>query len=77
MDPPSDVLDVGAHFDYYNTDLFNNFIYAISDEGADSCIIGKHAHVLSYTGRYAYLIGYDPATTRKDKVPFVIVLLEV
>ena len=68
MGPVSDVLDVSAHFDSCNTDLFNNSVYAISDGGADSCILGKHAHVLSYTGRYANLIGYDPATTRKKSL---------
>ena len=45
--------------------------YAISDSGADSSILGKYTHVTAYTGRYAYLVGYDPNTTRSSKIPIV------
>src|SRR5688500_19510001 len=45
--------------------------YAITDGGADSCILGKFAKVISHTGRFATLVGYDPNTTRTDKVPIV------
>jgi hypothetical protein len=45
--------------------------YAISDSGADSSILGKYTHVTAYTGRYAYLVGYDPNTTRSSKIPVV------
>ena len=49
VDPPSDVLDVRAHFEYCDNSLFNKKIYAISDGGADSCILGKmpkSSHIL-------------------------------
>ena len=51
-------------------------IYAIADGGADSCVLGKHAKVLSHTGRYASLVGYDPNTTKTDKVPIVTALIK-
>jgi hypothetical protein len=75
VNPPSDILEVRAHFEYGHT-LKEGEIYAISDGGADSCILGKNAKVLSYTGRYATLIGYDPATTKTEKVPIVTALLK-
>ena len=76
LEPPSDILDVRAHFEYIDHALFNDSIYAISDGGADSCILGKNAKVLSYTGRHANLVGYDPSTTRTDKVPIVTALIK-
>src|SRR5687768_10255564 len=45
--------------------------YAITDGGADSCILGKFAKVISHTGQFATLVGYDPNTTRTDKMPIV------
>ena len=78
IDPPSDVLEVRAHFEYCDTSLYNNNkIYAISDGGADSCILGQNAKVISYTGRHANLVGYDPNTTRTDKVPIVTAIIKV
>jgi len=76
MDPPSDIIDVKAHFEYCDVETGNNKLYAITDGGADSCILGKNAHVLSYTGRYANLVGYDPKTTRTEKVPIVTALIK-
>ena len=35
-----------------------------------------NAKVLSYTGRYANLVGYDPKNTRTDKVPIVSALIK-
>ena len=35
------------------------------------------AKVLSYTGRYASLIGYDPKSTTSGRVPIVTALLKV
>ena len=67
QDPPSDVIDVKAHFEYRDNPNFKGVIYAISDGGADSCILGMNAKVLSYTGSYANLVGYDPNTTRTKK----------
>ena len=72
-----DVLQVRAHFEYCDTTYFNGKVYAISDGGADSCILGQHAKVLSHTGRFANLVGYDPVTTRTDKVPIVTALIKV
>ena len=43
LDPPSDVIDLRAHFEYEDSPHLRNVIYAISDGGADSCILGKHA----------------------------------
>ena len=66
INPPSDILEVRANFDYCITIFLNNLVYAMSDGRADSCIIGWHAHVISYTGRYANLIGYDIETSKKQ-----------
>jgi len=77
IDPPSDVIDVKAHFEYRDNPNFKDVIYAISDGGADSCILGMNAKILSYTGRYANLVGYDPNTTRTEKVPIVTALIKV
>ena len=72
-----DVIEVKAHFEYSLHQEFLNKVYAISDGGADSCILGKYAKVTSYTGRYANLIGYDPKTTKTEKVPIVTAFLKV
>lgn len=77
MDPPSDIIDVRAHFEYGASYQPNGSIYAISDGVADSCILGKNAKVLSCTGRYANLVGYDPENTRTEKVPIVTALIKV
>jgi hypothetical protein len=76
-DTSSSTINVRAHFEYCADPLYHNSICAIADGGADSCILGKHAKVLSYTGRFANLVGYDPETTRTDKVPIVTALLKV
>jgi len=36
-----------------------------------------NAKVLSYTGRYANLVGYDPENTKTEKVPIVTALIKV
>jgi hypothetical protein len=77
MAKTSPIINVRAHFEYCADPLYLNSIYAISDGGADSCILGKNAKVLSYTGRFANLAGYDPNTTRTEKVPIVTALLKV
>jgi hypothetical protein len=66
-----EVIEVKAHFEYSLRPEYQDKTYAISDGGADSCILGKYAKIISYTGRYASLIGYDPRMTRKEKVPIV------
>ena len=52
-------------------------IYAISDGGADACVVGRHARVEHDTGRFAHLIGCDPNTMRTPKVPIVTAYLKV
>jgi hypothetical protein len=66
-----DVLDIHATFRHALKCVIQNDFYAISDGGADSTILGKHAHVINYTGRGAHLIGYDPDNTRSKLVPIV------
>jgi hypothetical protein len=48
-----------------------------SRTGADSCCLGKHCHPVSYTGRYAILVGYNPDQTRSGKVPIITAYLKV
>src|SRR5687767_11507492 len=55
----NDVIEVRAHLEY---SMHSDRTFAITDGGADSCILGKYAKVISHTGRYATLIGYDPNT---------------
>lgn len=57
--------------------MFKDNIYAISDGGADSCILGINAKVISYTGRSANLVGYDPKNTKKFGVPIDTALIKV
>ena len=72
MDHPIDndegTLVIRAHLEYTKS---GDRHYAISDSGADSSILGIHCKVVSYTGRHAYLIGYDPATTKSAKIPII------
>ena len=68
---PDNILEVRAHFEYSFIPELQSKLNAISDSGADSCILGKMAKVISYTGRYANLVGYDPSTTRTEKLPIV------
>ena len=35
IDPPSDIIDIKAHFEYGDTAALKDTIYAISDGGAD------------------------------------------
>ena len=75
-----DTVHIKAHLDYYHAWYGNSTdstVYAISDSGADACIVGQNAHVLSYTGRSAVITGYDPSTTMSGKVPIVTALLKV
>lgn len=70
-DSPSNVTDVQAHFECFDNNLYNDKIYAISVGGVDFCILGMNAKVMFYTERYANLVGYDPKSTRKHKIPIV------
>ena len=76
-DDGEDVLKVRAHLEYEKQEWYPNKVYAISDGGADSCIVGKHAKIVSYTGRVATLVGYNPKKTRTEKVPIVTALIIV
>ena len=69
-------LEVKAHLEYEKQSWCHDKAYAIADGGADSCIIGKDAKVLSYTGHFASLIGYNPETTKTKNVPIVIALIK-
>src|SRR5687767_15204257 len=68
---------VRAHFEYTSIPELKNKFYAISDSGADSCVLGKIAKVVSYTGRYASLIGHDPKNTTSGRVPIVTAIIKV
>ena len=76
-DENEQILKVRAHLEYGKQEWYPDKVYAISDGGADSCIVGKHAEVVSYTGRFASLVGYNPETTRTEKVPIVTALIKV
>ena len=56
--------------------MFRDKTYAISDGGADSCILGKMAKVIDYTGRHVNLVGYDQKTTKTDIVLIVTALIK-
>ena len=65
VDPPiesdqQDDLEVRAHVEFATAYKDGAKVYAISDGGADSCVLGQNAHVLHETGRYATLIGMIP-----------------
>ena len=77
LEPQSDVLNIRAHFEYIDHSMFKDNIYAISDGGAESCILGTNAKVLTYTGRKANLVGYDPKHTKKFGVSIVTALIKV
>src|SRR5687768_9441172 len=70
---PNDTIQVRANLQY---SMHPTKTYAITDGGADSCILGKFAKVISHTGKFATLVGYDPNTTRTDKVPIVSALIK-
>ena len=52
-------------------------MYAISDGGADSTVLGRHAQVIHNTGRYATLVGYDPEHTRSNRIPIVSAYVKI
>ena len=70
-------IPIRAHMEYTTQPWYPNGAHAISDGGADACILGHYAKVLTYTGRHANLVGYDPACTQQDKVPIVTALIKV
>ena len=40
-------------------------------------VVGANAYIAGETGRYAHLIGYDPATTKSHRIPIVTAYLKV
>jgi hypothetical protein len=70
------MITVRAHLEYAEVPWGSQKIYAISDCGADSTILGKYAKGLHHTNRFANLVGYDPQTTRTEKVPIVCALIK-
>lgn len=73
----SSTVEYRAHFEYVDLATVDEKIYAIADGGADACVVGKHAHVTTLTGRYAHLIGYDPSFTKSPRIPIVTAYLKV
>ena len=65
-----------AHLEDASTKSAPGKVYAISDGGADACVVGAHAYIASETGRYVNLIGYDPSTTKSMRVPIVTAYLK-
>ena len=70
-------IEYRAHLEYANSYSSSSKIYAISDGGADACVVGTNAYIAGETGRYAHLVGYDPATTKSHKIPIVTAYLKV
>ena len=52
-------------------------IYALSDCGADACVLGKLTYVEACTGEKAYLSGFDPAKVPPKEVSIVTGLIKV
>ena len=68
-----EVIEVRAHLEY----RANGQVYGFSDSGADSTVCGKHCQVVSHTGCFATLVGYDPRTTRSAQIPIVSAFVKV
>ena len=69
-------LQIRAHLEYGKQDWYPNKVYVIADGGTDSCIAGKYAKVLFYTGHFASLYGYNPESTKTKNVPIVTALIK-
>jgi hypothetical protein len=72
-----DLVDIIVHAPFEYAEVYNDPVYGIADGGADSVVLGKHAHVLHETGRYATLVGYDPKHTRSQCISMVSAYLKV
>ena len=70
-------LEYGSAFNATANPSVTPKVYAISDGGADSTVLGQHAHVINQTGRYATLVGYDLENTRSGRIPIVSAYLKV
>ena len=51
--------------------------FAISDSGADSCVLGRQVTVISFTGYNARILGYDSSKGLSDLVPIVTAMIKV
>jgi hypothetical protein len=65
----NDTIDIQANFRVAYKCVQGGKFYAISDGGADSCILGSSAHMINLTERFARLVGYDLDTTQSARVP--------
>ena len=70
-------IEIKANLETVINYLHASLYFAILDGGADSCVLGAHAEVISHTGRYATLVGYDPKTTKSQRIPIVTAVLKV
>ena len=70
-------LEVRANLGYVDQYSGKSQYFAISDGGADSCMVGENTVVISHTGRYATLVGYDPAHTKSKRIPIVTAYVKV
>ena len=66
-----DDLEISATFRHIHQCKTENINYSVSDGGADSCVLGKDAHIINKTGRHAQLNGYNDKNTRSERVPIV------
>ena len=68
----NDDLDIHASFRHALNCNTTTQLYGITDDGADSTILGSLAKVINHTGRYAQLVGYNPDNTKSGRVPIVL-----
>ena len=71
-----DTLEVCAHIELVAAYAQADTALAILDSEADSCVVGENTYIMLYTGRYATLIGYDPATTKSARIPIVTAVVK-
>ena len=70
-------VEYKAHLEYANSCSSPSKIYAISDGGADACVVGANAYIASHTERYVHLIGCNPMSTKSSRIPIVTAYLKV
>ncbi len=78
-DIPTYTLDIYKSMRKVFRQQTQSAVYAISDGGADTTLVGKHAYIKrdGYTGRHARVIGYDPSNTTSHPVPIVTAYVKV
>jgi hypothetical protein len=65
----NDTIGIQGNFWFAYKCVQGEKLYAISDGGADSCILGSSAHLIKLTKCFARLVGCDPDTTQLARVP--------